>query len=114
MAQKVQVILVDDIDGGEADETMTFGLDGKTFEIDLSSDKAEKLRGLLAPYTKGGRRIGAARVSSAGSRGKASAKSQDGTDTAVIRAWAKENGFDVNDRGRVPGPVREAYSAAHA
>lgn len=53
MAQKVQVLLVDDLDGGEADETVTFALDGKTYEIDLTTTNADKLRGLLEPYTKG-------------------------------------------------------------
>jgi len=58
VAQKVQVLLVDDIDGGEADETVTFALDGKTYEIDLTTANADKLRGLLEPYVKGGRRTG--------------------------------------------------------
>lgn len=58
MAQKVQVLLVDDLDGGEADETVTFALDGKTYEIDLTTANADKLRGLLDPYLKGGRRTG--------------------------------------------------------
>lgn len=58
MAQKVQVLLVDDLDGVEADETVTFALDGKTYEIDLTTANADKLRGLLEPYTKGGRRTG--------------------------------------------------------
>ena len=68
MAQKVQVLLVDDLDGGEADETVTFALDGKTYEIDLTTANADKLRGLLDPYTKGGRRTGGR---AAGGRGKA-------------------------------------------
>lgn len=58
VAQKVQVLLVDDLDGGEADETVTFALDGKTYEIDLTTANADKLRGLLEPYVKGGRRTG--------------------------------------------------------
>ena len=70
MAQKVQVLLVDDLDGGEADETVTFALDGKTYEIDLTTANADKLRGLLEPYVKGGRRTGGR---SAGGRGKARA-----------------------------------------
>lgn len=110
MAQKVQVLLVDDLDGGEADETVTFALDGKTYEIDLTTSNADKLRGLLEPYLKGGRRTGGR---SAG-RGKArAAASGGGQDTAQIRAWAKENGHDVNDRGRVPANIRQAYEDAH-
>ncbi|MFV2121950.1 histone-like nucleoid-structuring protein Lsr2, partial [Streptomyces sp. Act-28] len=67
MAQKVQVLLVDDLDGGEADETVTFALDGKTYEIDLTTANADKLRSLLEPYTKSGRRTGGR---TAGGRGK--------------------------------------------
>ncbi|MFE1953300.1 MULTISPECIES: histone-like nucleoid-structuring protein Lsr2 [Streptomyces] len=110
MAQKVQVLLVDDLDGGEADETVTFALDGKTYEIDLTTANADKLRGLLDPYLKGGRRTGGRAASG---RGKARAASGGNQDTAAIRAWAKENGHEVNDRGRVPQKVREAYEKAN-
>ncbi|MER5489767.1 histone-like nucleoid-structuring protein Lsr2 [Streptomyces sp. NPDC002454] len=111
MAQKVQVLLVDDLDGVEADETVTFALDGKTYEIDLTTDNADKLRGLLEPYVKGGRRTGGR---STGGRGKARATASGSSqDTAQIRAWAKENGHKVNDRGRVPADVRQAYEDAH-
>lgn len=110
VAQKVQVLLVDDLDGGEADETVTFALDGKTYEIDLTTSNADKLRGLLEPYVKGGRRTGGR---ASGGRGKARAASGGSQDTAQIRAWAKENGFEVNDRGRVPATIREAYEKAN-
>ncbi|PZH17020.1 hypothetical protein C1I97_05805 [Streptomyces sp. NTH33] len=110
MAQKVQVLLVDDLDGSEADETVTFALDGKTYEIDLTTANADKLRGLLEPYVKNGRR-GASRTS--GGRGKARAASAGSQDTAQIRAWAKANGYEVNDRGRVPATIREAYEKAN-
>ncbi|CAL9461866.1 Nucleoid-associated protein Lsr2 [Streptomyces sp. enrichment culture] len=110
MAQKVQVLLVDDLDGGEADETVTFALDGKTYEIDLTTANADKLRSLLEPYVKGGRRTGG-RASSG--RGKARSSSGGNADTAAIRAWAKENGYEVNDRGRVPASIREAYEKAN-
>ena len=110
VAQKVQVLLVDDLDGGEADETVTFALDGKTYEIDLTTANADKLRGLLEPYVKGGRRTGGR---ASGGRGKARAASGSSQDTAQIRAWAKENGYEVNDRGRVPAQIREAYEKAN-
>jgi len=110
VAQKVQVLLVDDLDGGEADETVTFALDGKTYEIDLTTTNADKLRGLLEPYVKGGRRTGGR---AAGGRAKTRAASGGSQDTAQIRAWAKENGFEVNDRGRVPATIREAYEKAN-
>lgn len=112
MAQKVQVLLVDDLDGVEADETVTFALDGKSYEIDLTTANADKLRGLLEDYVKHGRRTGGR---TAGARGKARAVTGSGgnQDTAAIRAWAKENGHEVNDRGRVPAKVRQAYEDAH-
>ncbi|MER7947773.1 Lsr2 family protein [Streptomyces sp. NPDC096079] len=110
MAQKVQVLLVDDLDGGEADETVTFALDGKTYEIDLTTANAEKLRGLLEPYTAGGRRTGGRTT---GGRGKGRAVATGSQDTAKIRAWAKENGMNVNDRGRVPADIKAAYEDAN-
>ncbi|WP_314178386.1 histone-like nucleoid-structuring protein Lsr2 [Streptomyces winkii] len=109
MAQKVQVLLVDDLEGGEADETVTFALDGKTYEIDLSTSNADKLRTVLEPYVKGGRRTGGR---SARGKGRASGGGS-GQDTAKIRAWAKEQGYEVNDRGRVPANIREAYEKAN-
>jgi hypothetical protein len=110
VAQKVQVLLVDDIDGGEADETVTFALDGKTYEIDLTTANADKLRGLLDQYTKSGRRTGGR---AAGGRGKSRVPAGGNKDTAEIRKWAKENGYSVNDRGRVPAEIREAYEKAN-
>ncbi|MER0244527.1 Lsr2 family protein [Streptomyces sp. 796.1] len=110
MAQKVQVLLVDDLDGGEADETVTFALDGKTYEIDLTTANADKLRSALEPYTKSGRRTGGR---AAGGRGRVRTGASSSQDTAKIRAWAKENGYEVNDRGRVPATVREAYEKAN-
>nr|WP_202419442.1 MULTISPECIES: Lsr2 family protein [Streptomyces] len=110
VAQKVQVLLVDDLDGVEADETVTFALDGKTYEIDLTTANADKLRGLLEPYTKGGRRTGGR---AATGRGKGRAVAGGNKDTAEIRRWARENGHNVNDRGRVPAEIREAYEKAN-
>ncbi|MEE1756702.1 histone-like nucleoid-structuring protein Lsr2 [Streptomyces sp. SP18CS02] len=110
MAQKVQVLLVDDLDGGEADETVTFALDGKTYEIDLTTANADKLRGLLEPYTKSGRRTGGR---AATGRGKGRVAASGSPDTAKIRAWAKDNGYNVNDRGRVPADIKQAYEDAN-
>ncbi|MFI8930358.1 Lsr2 family protein [Streptomyces sp. NPDC053474] len=111
MAQRVEIKLIDDLDGKTADETVTFGLDGKVYEIDLSTKNADKLRGLLEPYLKGGRKTGGGRgVKQPAAKGKSAA----GQDTAKMRAWAKENGFEVNDRGRVPANIREAYEKAAA
>lgn len=115
MAQKVQVLLVDDLDGGEADETVTFALDGKSYEIDLTTANADKLRSALEPYLKNGRRTGGRSSRGKGGRsGSASGSgSGSGQDTAKIRAWAKEQGYEVNDRGRVPASIREAYEKAN-
>ncbi len=111
MAQKVQVLLVDDLEGGDADETVTFALDGKTYEIDLNTKNAEKLRGALADFVGAGRRTGGRSGRGKGRSGSASAGGSQ--ETAKIRAWAKENGYEVNDRGRVPATIREAYEKAN-
>ena len=103
MAQKVNIVLVDDIDGSEAEETVSFALDGKEYEIDLSAKNAEKLRDAFAPY------VGHARKAARRGRGGRSG----GPSPADIRAWARDNGFDVPDRGRVSSEVRDAYMAAH-
>ncbi len=105
MAQKVQIILEDDLTGGAADETVTFALDGTTYEIDLSTKNAAALRDAFAPYVGHARKVGRA--------GKAAKKStQLGASAGEIRAWAKSNGFDVPERGRIPANVREAFDAA--
>ena len=109
MAQSVQIILEDDLEGGEADETVQFSLDGKDYEIDLSTANAEKLREALRPYAAAGRKAG--RTTTARSTGARAPKSDP--DTAKIRAWAKENGHEVSDRGRIHQSVKDAYYAAH-
>ncbi|MFI5802986.1 Lsr2 family protein [Streptomyces sp. NPDC051561] len=114
MAQKVEILLIDDIDGGEANETVTFSLDGKAFEIDLTTANAEKLRGLLDPYTKNGRRTGGKQVASRVTRGSSKASTGGGSDTAAIRQWAKKHGHNVNERGRIPAAIQEAYKKANS
>lgn len=115
MAQKVQVVLVDDISGGEADETVTFSLDGVAYEIDLSEDNARKLRDAFAPYVGVARRVGGRASAGRGRRGgRAAAASAGGGRTAEIRAWAKENGYEVSERGRISAEVRDAFEKAHA
>ncbi len=112
MAQKVNIVLVDDIDSSEADETVSFGLDGKEYAIDLNTENATKLREALAPYVSYARPVSGR----GGRRGSGSSRSNSGSTgptPADIRAWARENGFDVPDRGRVSAEVRDAYAAAH-
>ena len=116
MAQKVQVLLVDDLDGGEAVETLTFALDGIPYEIDLSKDHAQALRDAMAPYLGSARKAnGRAATASRGRRGAGAQRSGGGaTNTAEIRQWAKDNGHAVSERGRIPGVVIEAYDRAHS
>ncbi|MDX2644240.1 Lsr2 family protein [Streptomyces sp. PA03-1a] len=104
MAQRVVVTLSDDLDGGEAAETVTFGLDGKSYEIDLSAGNAEKLREALAPYVEAGRRRNRL--------GKAYKHTSLAPDPAAVRAWALSQGFDVPPRGRIPKKLYEAYAEA--
>src|SRR5918997_1775952 len=110
VAQRVQVILEDDFDGGDADETVSFSLDGADYEIDLSSDNAGKLREALAPWVAHARRTGGRRRRGGG----AVRSSGDSSSTSDIRAWAQANGMKVSSRGRVSAEVREAYEKAHS
>jgi len=117
MAQKTQVILTDDLDGSEGHETVTFALDGKPFEIDLSQDNAAALREALAPFVEAARAFHPVQATAAPRRRTASrgtAVSPSGDDVAAIRAWAAENGYTVSARGRLSADVRDAYAAAHA
>ena len=119
MAQKTTVHLVDDIDGSEADETVSFALDGTSYEIDLSSDHASALRDALAQYVGAARKGGGGGASArrggggGGGRRPSGSSSSDRQRTADIRSWAREQGMEVNERGRIPSRVNEAYDAAH-
>jgi hypothetical protein len=115
MAQKVQVLLVDDIDGGEAAETLTFSLDGVNYEIDLSDEHASALRDAFAPWVGHARRVsgrsGAPRKAAAARPAAKAAGSE--RDTGEVRTWARENGYTVSDRGRISAEILQAYDAAH-
>lgn len=111
MAQHTTVTLVDDLDGGEADEQVQFSVDGRSYEIDLSSKNAEKLRNSLAPYVSAARRSGGR----AGS-GSASSNGSSASERAVnraVREWAVAQGMKISERGRIPSSVLEAYHGAH-
>ncbi|ASU85746.1 Lsr2 family protein [Nocardiopsis gilva YIM 90087] len=108
MAQKVQVLLVDDLDGGEAEETVAFGVDGTNYEIDLSADNASKLREAIAPYVDAARKAPA--KAGRGRKQQRSAPSRERS--AEIRAWAKAAGKQVNERGRIPAAIVAEYEAA--
>jgi hypothetical protein len=110
MAQKVNIILVDDIDGSEASETVTFGLDGSTYEIDLNDAHAAQLREALSGYVGHARKVTGARR---GTRRSSGSSGSTGGDTKAIREWARANGHEVSDRGRISAEIQEAYAAAH-
>jgi hypothetical protein len=94
-------------------QTIAFGLDGQTYEIDLDAEHASELRSTLQPYINAGRRIRAAAPTTAGdARPRQSAATTQQNDTAAIRAWARDHGHPVSDRGRIPATVRQAYEAA--
>src|SRR5512135_2958064 len=113
MAQKTIVELVDDLDGSRADETVTFALDGTVYEIDLKKAHADLIRNELAPYVSAGRKATGATAG----RGRAAATSrrraQRDDRATEIREWARAQGFQVSDRGRISREVVEAYEAAH-
>ena len=117
MAQKVQVLLVDDLDGGEASETVSFALDGSSYEIDLSGKNAEELRDAFAKYVGAARKAARAGSSSSGrsagsgsSRRSSSSTAMDRDQAAAIRSWAKKQGLQVSDRGRIPATIIEQYN----
>lgn len=110
MAQQVLVSLVDDLDGQEANETVTFGLDGKSYEIDLSGGNASKLRDALAEYVAAARRPGSERRRSSGGGVRPAGRAAvDREQSQAIREWARKQGMKVSDRGRIPADVQAAY-----
>ncbi len=106
MAQKVTVALEDDLDGGPADETVRFGIGGTDYEIDLSNKNATAFRRQLAPFTEHARKAGQ------GQRHRPARSASSRERSADIRAWAKDQGIAVSDRGRIPASVVEQYEAA--
>ncbi|HYA53962.1 MAG TPA: Lsr2 family protein [Streptosporangiaceae bacterium] len=106
MAQKITVALEDDLDGGPADETVRFGLGGTEYEIDLSTKNANAFRRQLAPFIEHARRAGR------GPRRRPGRTASSRERSADIRAWAKDQGITVSDRGRIPASVAEQYDAA--
>ena len=109
MARKTYVELIDDLNGEKADETVNFALDGVAYEIDLSEGNAAKFREELGSWVEKARRVGGRR-----SRGTASGAGRSGSnDSARIREWAREAGYEVPDRGRISGTIRKAYEEAH-
>lgn len=119
MAQKVRVEVLDDLDGGEAAETVAFGLDGVSYEIDLSAENAEALRGEFERFVQAARRVGGRRMKvavgqsateAAGSSGTGKVKSREYNQQ--VREWAAANGYEVAERGRLSSELIEAYETA--
>lgn len=106
MARKTFVELIDDMNGEKADETVTFSLDGVSYEIDLNADNARQLRDQIGEWTHRARRVSGRRTTRATS-------ASNPEETARIREWARENGYQVSDRGRISGEIRAAYRDAH-
>jgi hypothetical protein len=107
MSKNVSVIVTDDLDGSDNAETVSFGFDGVTYEIDLAKKNRAKLEKALAPYVEAGRRVPRGGRRGTGRSGGSSA------DRSAVRAWAKEAGLKVSERGRVSADVMRQYEAAH-
>lgn len=110
MAQKVKITHVSDLSGEEITDSdapsLSFGWNGVEYSIDLTAEEAQKFEKALKPYLHAATRVGRAK------RGNPRKTGASGPSAAEIRAWAKDNGFDVPDRGRVPSEVRKAYDSA--
>jgi hypothetical protein len=118
MARKVQVILSDDLDENlSADETVSFSLDGTSYEIDLADKNAKEMRDVFSRYVSAARKVGrGSRTSGGGTgggRGRSTGGRMDREQAGAIRDWARKNGHSVSDRGRIPASVVDAYEAAH-
>jgi hypothetical protein len=110
MAQKVEVTLVDDLDGGKADETVTFSLDGAQYVIDLSGKNAKQLRESLSRYVDAARKERGVRPVGRGAGRKAASA---GPNTSDVRGWAKAQGYEVSERGRVSKDLIVKFQEAH-
>ncbi len=108
MASKTVLIMTDDIDGSQADETVRFSIDRTSYEIDLSEANARKLRDALQAYADSGRKTGGRRS------GRRRTRIADKDETKAMRDWARDHGMEVSDRGRVPAHILEAYRAGKA
>ncbi|HXB47749.1 MAG TPA: Lsr2 family protein [Streptosporangiaceae bacterium] len=107
MARNVQVVVSDDLDGSDGAETVSFGFDGVSYEIDLGEKNRAKFEKAFEPYLQAGRRISRSR------RPASSRQTGPRNDRAEVRAWAKENGLNVSERGRISAEVMQQYEAAH-
>jgi hypothetical protein len=109
MAQKIETLFIDDIDGSQAEGTVRFALDGDEYEIDLNTKHAQALRQSLARYIEAARRGSSSRQPARGQRKRGGS----GVDSTEVRDWAKSQGIDVKDRGRIPAELIVKFKAAH-
>ena len=112
VAQKITTLFIDDIDGGAAEGTVRFALDGTDYEIDLNAKHSEELRSALGKYVSHARKVGGAARRAGRPVGRASRGAGSTVNTTEIRNWARENGFEIKDRGRVPADLVAKYQAA--
>jgi hypothetical protein len=112
VAQKIQTLFIDDIDGGAAEGTVRFALDGTDYEIDLNARHSEELRSALGRYVSHARKVGGGARRAGRTAGRASRGVSSALNTTEIRNWAREQGYDIKDRGRVPADLVAKYQAA--
>jgi hypothetical protein len=116
MAKQTTVVFVDDLDGSEASGTVSFALEGRSYQIDLSDKNADKLRSALAPFIDAARTTGGSRRQRTSPKTAPQGKATQMTDrerTTSIREWARQHGHKVADRGRIPAAIVEAYQKAN-
>jgi hypothetical protein len=107
VAQRVQVLLTDDIDGSEASQTVRFGWLGAEYEIDLNDKNFSAFEKAIGKY------VASARKTGGGAKARGKQKATPTADLTVVRAWARDNGYEVSDRGRVSASIMDAYTAAN-
>ena len=112
MAQKIQTLFIDDIDGGAAEGTVRFALDGTEYEIDLNAKHSEELRTAIGKYVTHARKVGGGARRAGRAAGRADRGAGSALNTTEIRNWAREQGYDIKDRGRVPADLVAKYQAA--
>jgi hypothetical protein len=112
VAQKIQTLFIDDIDGGAAEGTVRFALDGTEYEIDLNAKHSDELRSALGQYVTHARKVGGGARRAGRAAGRAGRGAGSALNTTEIRNWAREQGYDIKDRGRVPADLVAKYQAA--
>ena len=115
MAQKVIREFVDDIDGSPAERTFTFAVDGTHYEIDLSSENIKEFNEAIAGFVESARKV---KTSGNGRRARKTSSSTSGSgrsreQTQAVREWARQQGHSINDRGRIPVSIQQAFEQAH-